>query len=234
MRWGVRTERPSQISDEGLTWSYQAISLGWLPPPPGGIAKAPQAINLAMRPSPVCRRPPPPSAVISGHTQPTGMASQTSEAVQRWRQRISCKSNARPEPRDQARSLCFTPQSSCQPSKTTLQPEADHAAQTTEPSFSALRSPPQTPSRPRQLNEHQRSPRDSDQALGRAHHDLTRSLRPCHCRSHPFRYLQLRPSEPSASMQTSQPTPETQPGSTPEWRTPRQPLEADDASTRPC
>ena len=63
-------ERSSQITDEGLTWLYQAISLGWLPPPPGRIAKALQAINIAMRPNPVCRRPPPPSAVLSGHTEP--------------------------------------------------------------------------------------------------------------------------------------------------------------------
>ena len=43
-------------------------------PPPGGIAKAWQAINIAMRPSPVCRRPPPPSAVLSGHTEPIGVS----------------------------------------------------------------------------------------------------------------------------------------------------------------
>ena len=63
--------------------------------------------------------------------------------MQRRRQHILCKSNATPEPRDQARSLCFTHQNSHQPSKAIRgRSRSPRRRQPTESSLSASRIKP--------------------------------------------------------------------------------------------
>ena len=70
--WVNPHTHPNTVRDEPLHWSYQALSLGWMPPPPRSITATPLPRLQAPDTARVRTAAPPPQAVLAGTSGPIG------------------------------------------------------------------------------------------------------------------------------------------------------------------
>ena len=127
-----------------------------------------------MGPSPICRRPPPPTAVISGHTQPIGVSPvrhvppefhhrgpdnpavshyNTQGTTTRHHRQTKLRANPARGPSPETRPEATASHARTATGPTRQRPDqriSPRGHQPTEPSLSASRSPPQTPAQPSQ------------------------------------------------------------------------------------